>query len=66
MAETIALLRNGRGMDFDRYVERVFKSAETAHKYQNAQSRNVTIRRLDGRFKVGDRVPFGTGATSEL
>jgi hypothetical protein len=60
MTETIAATREGRGMDFDRYVERVFRSELTAHKWQNAQYRNVTLRIYEGKFKTGDRIPVHT------
>lgn len=59
-AETIALLRNGAGLDFDRYVVRTFATADTAHRFANRQSRNVVIVHLDGRWKAGDRVPWRT------
>ena len=57
--ETIAMVRQGRGMDFDRYVARVFRSAETAHKYQNGLDHNVTIVRLPGKWTTGQRVGWG-------
>ena len=59
MAETIAVLRNGRGMDLDRYVARTFKSAQIAFAWANRQDRTYAIRVLNGKFRAGDRVPFG-------
>jgi hypothetical protein len=59
--ETIVLVRNGRGMDLDRYVERVFSTRETAHKYENSLSRNVTILVVDGKVRKGDRLAIVGG-----
>lgn len=63
-ASTIVVVREGAGMDFNRYVDRVFKTKEAAWKWRNAQPRNHTIRRLDGRWKVGQTIPLGTPSTA--
>lgn len=60
---TICLLRGGYGMDLDRYVDRCFRSEETAREWENRQPRIVNIVILPGRWHRGDRVPFGTKGT---
>lgn len=52
--ETIAVVRSGTGMDFNRYVDRVFRSDDAAFKWLNRQSRNHIVLRLPGRYSVGD------------
>jgi hypothetical protein len=56
--ETIIMIRSGRGMDFSRYVERVFRDRESAWKYQNNLDHNVTVRAVDGRWKKGAKLPM--------
>ena len=53
---TICLLQLGRGFDMNRYVLRTFQTADAAHKWMNAQSRNCEVRRVSGARKVGDRI----------
>lgn len=58
--ETIALLKNGYGIDLASYVQHVFKDAETAHKFANKQNHNLRIVRVPGKVKVGDRIEHNT------
>ena len=60
--ETICEVRNATGLNFDRYVTRVFRSRDTAHKYQNRLDHNVTILVIAAKVRTGDRIPFGTPA----
>ncbi len=62
MRETICLLRRGSGMDFDRYVEWTFKTADAAYRFQNNQTRNVSVVVLPGTWRTGQRVPTGPNA----
>jgi hypothetical protein len=59
MTSTVCLLRNGRGLDLDRYVERVFKTTDSAYKFALRQPRNVQIVKLPGVWRTGERVPLG-------
>ena len=56
--ETICLLEQGRGLDFDRYVRRTFTTRENAWKFENKQRQHVNIVVLPGRRKVGDRIDW--------
>jgi hypothetical protein len=58
MTYTLCLIRNGRGMDFTRYVERTFRMEEAAWKWRNTQYRNVTILKVPGKVRKGDSIPF--------
>jgi hypothetical protein len=58
--ETVCILRNGSGLDFNRYVQRVFRSEEAAHKYVNRLDHNVMLARIPGTWKVGATVPLTT------
>jgi hypothetical protein len=62
--ETICILRNGSGFDFNRYVQRTFRDAETAHKYVNNLDRNVMLVSIPGRWKAGAAVPLTTRTRS--
>lgn len=55
---TVALVRDGRGMDFNRYVERVFRDKQSAHKWANTQYRNVNIVVLEDTFRKGQAIPM--------
>jgi hypothetical protein len=58
--ETIVLFGNSGWMNLASRVVFVFRSKEAAHKYQNSQYKNVTIRILEGKWKVGMEIPLGT------
>ena len=58
--ETIYEVRQGSGFDLDQYITRVFKSRETAHKYQNGLDHNVTILVVSAKVRTGERLPMGT------
>jgi hypothetical protein len=57
---TIAAVRNGSGLDFNRYVHKVFKDLDSAHTWENRQPKNWTIRVFDAKLRTGDVVPPNT------
>lgn len=60
MAETICILRNGIGLDFNRYVQRVFRNTVTAYRYVNNLDHNVMLVSIPGKWEVGAPVPLTT------
>lgn len=66
MSETLCVLRNGGGMDLNRYVERTFKDETSAAKWRNRQSRNVSVVALPGEWRKGDTVPLGVRGRTTL
>ncbi len=63
-SETVCILRNGAGLDFNRYVQRVFRNKETARRYVNSLDHNVMLARIPGKWKVGAAVPLTTRTTT--
>lgn len=61
---TYAIIRNGRNVDMGRYVERVFKSEDTANRYVNSLDYNVTLVEIPGKHRVGDRIDWTTKVRS--
>jgi len=58
--ETIALIKGCGWMKLESCVGKVFRDRESAHKWENSQHENVTIRVLPGKWKVGQTVPLGS------
>lgn len=53
---TIAIIRQGSGFDFNRYIDRTFRTDDAALKYM--QGRNAECVRIEGTWRKGDKLPL--------